>query len=244
MIENYIFDLYGTLVDIRTDESTPSFWRRMALFLSLQGAAYGPEKLRIAYISTVEGEIDRCLALRPDIPRAHIEPDILPVFKTLYAEKGIKVDDLRARDTALVFRALSMVKTVRLYPHVLTVLETLRRQGKGLYLLSNAQAVFTMAELGKLGLLSRFDGIVLSSDAGVKKPDKAIFEYLLSKYGLRPEACVMIGNDMDADMGGAASVGMAGRFIHTNLSPECQRPLPKNCQEITGLLDLIAPRGE
>ena len=101
-----------------------------------------------------------------------------------------------------------------------------------------------MAELGKLGLLSRFDGIVLSSDAGVKKPDKAIFEYLLSKYGLRPEACVMIGNDMDADMGGAASVGMAGRFIHTNLSPECQRPLPKNCQEITCLLDLIAPREE
>ena len=244
MIENYIFDLYGTLVDIRTDESTSSFWRRMALFLSLQSAAYGPEELRLSFLSAVEGEIDRCSALRPDIPRAHIEPDILPVFKTLYAEKGIKVDDLRARDTALVFRALSMVKTVRLYPHVLTVLETLRRQGKGLYLLSNAQAVFTMAELGKLGLLSRFDGIVLSSDAGVKKPDKAIFEYLLLKYGLRPEACVMIGNDMDADMGGAASVGMAGRFIHTNLSPECQRPLPKNCQEITGLLDLIAPRGE
>ena len=45
-------------------------------------------------------------------------------------------------------------------------------------------------------------------------------------------------------MGGAASVGMAGRFIHTNLSPECQRPLPKNCQEITCLLDLIAPREE
>ena len=244
MIENYIFDLYGTLVDIRTDESTPSFWRRMALFLSLQGAAYGPEELRLSYLSAVEGEIDRCSARRPDIPRAHIEPDILPVFKTLYAEKGIEVDDLRARDTALVFRALSMVKTVRLYPHVLTVLETLRRQGKGLYLLSNAQAVFTMAELGKLGLLSRFDGIVLSSDAGVKKPDKAIFEYLLSKYGLRPEACVMIGNDINADMGGAASVGMAGRFIHTNLSPECQRPLPKNCQEITCLLDLIAPREE
>ena len=51
MIENYIFDLYGTLVDIRTDESTSSFWRRMALFLSLQSAAYGPEELRLSYLS-------------------------------------------------------------------------------------------------------------------------------------------------------------------------------------------------
>ena len=34
MIEAYIFDLYGTLVDIRTDESMPTLWRRMAVFLS------------------------------------------------------------------------------------------------------------------------------------------------------------------------------------------------------------------
>ena len=27
---NYIFDLYGTLVDIHTDESKPSFWKALA----------------------------------------------------------------------------------------------------------------------------------------------------------------------------------------------------------------------
>ena len=244
MIETYIFDLYGTLADIRTDETMPSFWKRMALFLSLQGAAYEAKELQKAYSAAVEGEIERCAARRPAIPREHIEPDILPVFRYLYAQKGMEADERRARDTALVFRALSMVKPIRLYPHALTVLDTLRRQGKGVYLLSNAQAVFTFAELGKLGLLSRFNGIVLSSDAGVKKPDKAIFVHILSKYGLRPEDCVMIGNDREADMGGAASVGMAGRYIHSNLSPERQGDLPQTCQEITSLLDLIAPREE
>lgn len=27
---NCIFDLYGTLVDIHTDESRPEFWKKMA----------------------------------------------------------------------------------------------------------------------------------------------------------------------------------------------------------------------
>lgn len=244
MIENYIFDLYGTLVDIRTDETMPSFWKRMALLLSLQGAAYGPNELKRAYLAAVDREIDRCAARRPAIPRDRIEPDILPVFKALYEQKGIQVDDGRAQDTALVFRTLSMVKPVRLYPHVMTVLKALHRQGRGVYLLSNAQAAFTVPEMEKLGIRSSFDGVVISSDAGVKKPDQAIFEHLLSKYRLRPETCVMVGNDPEADMGGAASVGMAGRYIHTNLSPERPSILPKNCQEITSLLDLIGPRGE
>lgn len=240
MIQSYLFDLYGTLVDIRTDESMPSFWKRMALFLSLQGAAYGPKELEKTYLFAVEREIDRCAAMRPAVPREHIEPDILPVFKSLYERKGVEADDRRAKDMALVFRTLSMVKPVRLYPHVMTVLQTLRNSGKGVYLLSNAQAAFTVPELRKLGLLHCFDGIVLSSDAGVKKPDEAIFQHLLRKYQPRPETCVMVGNDPEADMGGAASMGIAGRYIHTNLSPDRRGSLPPNCQEIQSLLDLIA----
>ena len=244
MIENYIFDLYGTLMDIRTDESMPSLWKRMALLMSLQGAAYTPKELRRAYREAVHREIERCAARRPAIPVEHIEPDILPVFKTLYAQKGIRIDDPRAMDAALFFRTLSMVRPVRLYADVPAVLRELRARGKGVYLLSNAQAVFTLPEMDKLGLTPCFDGIVLSSDAGVKKPDPAIFEHILSKYGLRPEHCVMIGNDRDADMGGAANLGMAGRYIHTDLSPERRGSLPPGCREITGLLDLIAPLGE
>ena len=40
MYENYFFDLYGTLVDIRTDEGKLSLWRGVAEFYSLCGAAY------------------------------------------------------------------------------------------------------------------------------------------------------------------------------------------------------------
>ena len=40
MFENYFFDLYGTLVDIRTDERKLSLWRGVAEFYSVCGAPY------------------------------------------------------------------------------------------------------------------------------------------------------------------------------------------------------------
>ena len=150
MIENYIFDLYGTLVDIRTDESMPSLWKRMALLLSLEGAPYAPEELQGAYRAMVEEQIERRAEALPGIVREHVEPDILPVFHGLYTRKGAAASPERAQAAALFFRTLSM-RHIRLYPGAGEVLRTLRERGKGVYLLSNAQAAFTVPELKKAG---------------------------------------------------------------------------------------------
>ncbi len=47
--QNYIFDLYGTLLDIRTDEDDPLLWDRMASLYSCCGADYSPDALKVAY---------------------------------------------------------------------------------------------------------------------------------------------------------------------------------------------------
>ena len=44
-----IFDLYGTLVDIRTDEEQEELWERLALFYAYYGAWYLPDELRSSY---------------------------------------------------------------------------------------------------------------------------------------------------------------------------------------------------
>lgn len=238
MIENHIFDLYGTLVDIHTDENQTSLWRRMALMLSLHGANYAPAELKQAYHDAVEQQIEGRTAQFPAIYKAYIEPDILPAFEMLYVQKGVSVSIDRLQDTAVLFRTLSM-KHIRLYPEAMAVLKALRNRGQGVYLLSNAQAAFTVPELKMLGLYELFNGIVLSSDAGVKKPDTAIFRHILSKYGLRPETCLMVGNDEEADIVGAATAGMAGRYIHTKQSPPRRNILPPSCTEITSLKDLL-----
>ena len=49
MYQNYIFDLYGTLVDIHTNEKKAYLWKKMSLFFGMKGAAYEPKELRMAY---------------------------------------------------------------------------------------------------------------------------------------------------------------------------------------------------
>ena len=48
------------------------------------------------------------------------------------------------------------------------MLQRIKDAGKKIFLLSNAQVAFTAPEISLLGLTRYFDGILLSSDAGVK----------------------------------------------------------------------------
>ena len=44
--DNYVFDLYGTLVDIHTEEDFPKLWEKLALFFGYYGAIYKPKELQ------------------------------------------------------------------------------------------------------------------------------------------------------------------------------------------------------
>ena len=54
--KNYIFDLYGTLVDIHTDESRPEFWQKIANWYRAYGIGWTGEEIRKAYLSMVREE--------------------------------------------------------------------------------------------------------------------------------------------------------------------------------------------
>ena len=45
--KNYIFDFYGTLVDIETDEDSSVLWDTMAQIYQSYGASYTGEGLRL-----------------------------------------------------------------------------------------------------------------------------------------------------------------------------------------------------
>ena len=54
--KNYIFDFYGTLVDIKTDEESLVFWKKIAEVYSHFGADYTPKELKKTYIKFVKEE--------------------------------------------------------------------------------------------------------------------------------------------------------------------------------------------
>ena len=111
---------------------------------------------------------------------------------------------------------------IRLYDGVIELLEGLKRAGKKIYLLSNAQESFTIPEMEDLGILSYFDGIMISSEERVCKPQRQFFEKLLAKYELDKTECLMVGNDKNSDMMGAKGVGIDGVYIHQEISPEVE----------------------
>ncbi len=243
MYRNYIFDLYGTLVDIHTDERTDALWQQFCSVLSEQGVCYQPEELRDAYHSEVRRQEELLRqALREAGHTGEPEIEIGDVFRTLASAKGAYPDGAEIVDLARTFRALS-TERLRLFDGAEDLLRRLKKAGSRVYLLSNAQRLFTGAELSALGLDRYFDGILLSSDAGVKKPDPRFYQMLLQRYGLRAEDCLMTGNDDLADCHGAAAVGIDSCYIVTEQSPLRQRPLPERCREIGCILEVLNIEG-
>lgn len=234
---NYLFDLYGTLVDIHTEEDSPELWKRLSVLLALEGAEYTPEELRKKYRNGVSQMEAEARSRRGE----GAEMDLAPLFRSFYTTRGIPADDERTARLALVFRILSLYK-LRLFPGTMEMLRTLHDAGRRVYLLSNAQKLFTRPELQALGLETCFDGIILSSEAGLKKPDAGLYRLILERYGLDPRETVMVGNDDIADCHGAAAAGMDSLYVQTAQSPEKTGPLPKNCRQladITGVTETL-----
>lgn len=216
MYRNYIFDLYGTLVDIRTDEYSLNFWRKAVSVFAQGKASYSPSELMARYKKYV-----RIATLREKLRHPtyqHIDIDLLEVFKRLYAEKGVKADIDLLRDTAKRFRKASTEK-LKLYDGVLDLLQTLKAENKRIYLLSNAQESFTVPEMEELGIYEYFDGVMISSEEKVCKPQRQFFERLIEKYHLNKSESIMIGNDKNSDMMGAKNAGIDGLYIHQEISP-------------------------
>lgn len=234
--KNYLFDLYGTLVDIHANEESPAFWKNVSRLLGMQGVDRSPQELKERYQKEIARQESQLRARLPE--GAEPEVDLAVVFRSFFEDTGAAVDDRGVADFARTFRLLS-IRRLKLFPGVLGMLEYLHRQGKNVYLLSNAQALFTRPELTLLGLDTRLDGGILSSEVGRKKPDPAFFQMILDKYSLDPAETAMVGNDDLCDCWGAARAGLDSFYVNTAQSPELLNPLPENCTGLSKIADLI-----
>ena len=181
MYQNYIFDLYGTLVDIKTDEYSQNFWRKAVMVFAKRRASFTPLELRVKYHKYVRRELRRARLNHPLY--RYFDIDVLKVFSRLYAEKGIPASEALLRETAYAFRKAS-TEHIRLYDGVPELLSALKAAGKRIYLLSNAQESFTIPEMEELDILRFFDGVMISSQEGICKPQRQFFARLIDRYHL------------------------------------------------------------
>lgn len=217
MYQNYIFDLYGTLIDINTDEWSAQLWKKLQILYAYQGAEYTFQEIKREYGRLVEKEKAAVRRRHPEFTVIDIK--IEKVFRELFTQKGVKPTKQRVAFIAEAFRCYS-TKYIKLYDGVLDLLDTLKAKGKHIYLLSNAQRVFTENELNMFGLMQYFDGVCISSDEETSKPDAHYYQTLFDRFGLKKEESIMIGNDYLSDIGGAADFGIDSLYIHQSISPE------------------------
>ena len=214
MYKNYIFDVYGTLVDIHTNEYEDKAWEKLAKTLSFYDVNYQPQELKEAYFSSCELQIRQGLA-----NFKHPEVDVVEVFRHLFENKNKKASKALATHLAQAFRA-ETTERLRVFDGVFETLTKLKKAGKRLYILSNAQSCYTKQELTKLGLRGYFKGVIYSSDYKCAKPDAALFNILVDKYKLDKKECVYIGNDPYTDVEGARNAKIDCLWIKTNQTPQ------------------------
>lgn len=212
MYKNYVFDLYGTLVDIETNEWNSNLWKKMQEFYAFHGADYGWKELKIKYETLCKTEEEKMTEF--DYPEITVEY----VFQQLFLDKGVKISLEVAETIAQFFRIIS-TKYIRLYDGVEEFLQELKEKNKNVYLLSNAQKVFTDKEFKMLKLDWYFDGIIYSSEEQCRKPSKQFFNIVIDRFHLNKNETIMIGNDWITDIQGAKDAGLDSLYIHTNISP-------------------------
>ncbi|MFC1726095.1 HAD family hydrolase [candidate division KSB1 bacterium] len=101
-------------------------------------------------------------------------------------------------------------KKIMVMPGVVTALERLHKE----YILcaaSNAgdsDAVMMGEALARAGIRRYFRRIYTSKELGFSKPDERFFLVIAKRIRVKPEECLMVGNDYEKDIIPAKSIGM------------------------------------
>ena len=83
-------------------------------------------------------------------------------------------------------------------------------------LVTNGGTEVQHGKIDRLGIRDDFDVILVSQEAGVKKPDPSIFAMAIDRLGVRPEECVFVGDHPVNDIEGAHQAGMRTIWLQVN----------------------------
>ena len=111
-----------------------------------------------------------------------------------------------------LFRHFSDAANWRADPEAAPLLESLKRAGLRLGLISNFDFRVS-AILDGLGLARYFDSITISSEAGWAKPAAELFAAALARHRASPGQSAHVGDAPDLDVAGAEAAGLAAILI-------------------------------
>jgi putative hydrolase of the HAD superfamily len=209
-ISGILFDLYGTLIDIETDESMDEIYRAIAHFLTYQGIYLHRWEVRESYYQIMKQQREKSGEKHPEI-------DVELIWNTFLRQLGIRRSAARkslAKTVAQIYRGVSR-KRLQLYPGVKEVLDEIRPRYR-LALVTDAQPGYALPEMRAVGLDGYFDPVIISANYGFRKPDPRLIRKALAVMKLTPDDVILVGNDMYRDIYGASRLGIKTVFFASN----------------------------
>ncbi|MBO7588171.1 MAG: HAD family phosphatase [Bacteroidaceae bacterium] len=182
MIRNVIFDYGNVLVD----------WNPAYLFLPV----FNGDAERCRYFT--ENVCNREWFTRMD--RGESMDKCVAELQAVFPEYA---------DTVALFRDRWFDMCRGDIPGMYELIQELKRDGVGVYGLTNWPAATFAEARRRFRTLASIDSYVVSSSVKLVKPDPAVYNLLLSKFNLNAEECVFIDDRTD-NVSAAIAVGMKG----------------------------------
>lgn len=104
-------------------------------------------------------------------------------------------------------------KVTYLYKDVKDTLKKLKTRYK-IGILSNGGTKTQRRKMDSINIYDLIDYSLISSEYGVSKPEKAIFEYTCAQMRFKPEECVYVGDSYLIDVEGSKNAGLTPVFVN------------------------------
>jgi putative hydrolase of the HAD superfamily len=199
-----LFDLGGTLmyeratwdaINARADEALTNYLRAEGLELNLSTFPREFRKRLRKYFQQREKDL--------------LETTYSFVLRDVLRDKGYGDIPESTLRTALDQLFAITQTNWTLEEDTLPTLQKLEADGYRMGLISNAGDDQDVQQLARrFGIAQYFDFILTSAACSYRKPHKRIFELALSNWYFLPAEAVMVGDNLDADVRGAQSVGL------------------------------------
>jgi len=164
-----------------------------------------------------DAEIPYRRLIPDEAERAAFFRDVLPPEWNLEQDRGRTWAEAEAEKIALFPQHADLIRAWRQnwhetvpgdIPGNVAVLEAALAAGIPCYAITNFAADTFKEAQARFPFLTRFAGIVVSGEERLIKPDPAIFEVFLTRYGMRTGDCLFM-DDSAANIATAQSLGFA-----------------------------------
>jgi putative hydrolase of the HAD superfamily len=207
-----VFEPYGTLIDIETDERDWYAYLHLSRFLEYRGIRLSADELRWLWFEKTAHQLARSGERYPDIDARAVWREIAARGAACTHMDPLDMETLIA-DLTVLHRALTR-RTLRPMEGARPLLDALSGRFR-LGIVTDGQPDYVLPELDITGLAPYFPVVVISGAAGYRKPDARLFREAARRLDVAPEETLFVGVDTGRDIAGARAAGMRSVLVLT-----------------------------